>query len=227
MNLTDALRELGLTNQESLLFLELCQSDGMTGYEAAKATGISRSNVYASLSSLADKGFALIAQGEPVRYIAMPKAELLQNLRKKQENIFRFIDQNLNQTPCQKEPYFTLQGQDSVLLKMAWMIDNAKLRLYLSASATIVKALKKELAHAYRRGLKVVLLTEQEDADLPVIYYKAAADNHSIKLIVDTAEILAGSPEQALYSKNPTFVSIIRESLIYEIKLIENNMKPV
>lgn len=226
MNLTDALRELGLTKQEALLFLELCQSKGMTGYEAAKATGISRSNAYASLSSLTDKGFAYIVHDDPIRYMAMPKAELLANIRKKQASTLALIESSLSQTPRHCEPYVTVQGKDQVLLKMAWMVDNAKLRLYLSGSKSVVLALKPDLTKAYQRGLKVVLLTEEIHPDLPVIYYQTASPHNSIKLIVDTAHILAGSTDQALYSKNPTFVSIIRESLVYEIKLMENNMFP-
>lgn len=51
-----ALRKFGFTQQESLLYVTLLRHGAMTGYEAAKAAGISRSNAYAALSSLVEKG---------------------------------------------------------------------------------------------------------------------------------------------------------------------------
>jgi signal transduction histidine kinase len=40
----------------------------MTGYEVAKDTGISRSNVYAALTALVEKGAAYLAEGEVTKY---------------------------------------------------------------------------------------------------------------------------------------------------------------
>ena len=44
----------GLTRQEATLYLCMYRYGGLTGYEGAKYTGISRSNVYSALSGLAD-----------------------------------------------------------------------------------------------------------------------------------------------------------------------------
>lgn len=40
MKLLDCLMYTGLTKQESELYVVLCQSEPLTGYEAAKITGI-------------------------------------------------------------------------------------------------------------------------------------------------------------------------------------------
>ncbi len=37
MNLQEALKKLGLTQQEAILYINLCQSQSMTGYEAARS----------------------------------------------------------------------------------------------------------------------------------------------------------------------------------------------
>ena len=42
----------GLSRQEAAIYLCLLQNEELTGYEVAKLTGISRSNVYNGLASL-------------------------------------------------------------------------------------------------------------------------------------------------------------------------------
>lgn len=54
----DKLVQFGLTRQEANIYLCLYQNGELTGYEVAKMTGISRSNVYGGLSDLTDKGAA-------------------------------------------------------------------------------------------------------------------------------------------------------------------------
>ena len=69
----------GLTRQEATLYLCMYRYRGITGYEAAKYTGISRSNVYSGLSGLADKGAAYLEQGSASRYIAVPIEKFCEN----------------------------------------------------------------------------------------------------------------------------------------------------
>ena len=47
------LLHFGLTRQEALIYVELLVKGKQTGYEIAKETGISRSNVYSVLAALA------------------------------------------------------------------------------------------------------------------------------------------------------------------------------
>ena len=46
MDLNESLMCFGLTRQESNIYLTLLSDGALTGYEAAKRTGISRSNAY-------------------------------------------------------------------------------------------------------------------------------------------------------------------------------------
>ena len=48
----------GLSRQEAAIYLCLLQNEELTGYEVAKLTGISRSNVYNGLASLVEHGAA-------------------------------------------------------------------------------------------------------------------------------------------------------------------------
>ena len=52
----DILTEFSLTRQEASIYAALLNHGDMTGYEVAKDTGFSRSNVYAALNALVEKG---------------------------------------------------------------------------------------------------------------------------------------------------------------------------
>ena len=51
----DILTEFSLTRQEASIYAALLNHGDMTGYEVAKDTGFSRSNVYAALNALVEK----------------------------------------------------------------------------------------------------------------------------------------------------------------------------
>lgn len=56
------LQHFGLSRQEALLYQNLLSHGKQTGYEIAKETGISRSNVYSALSVLVEKGAAYVQE---------------------------------------------------------------------------------------------------------------------------------------------------------------------
>ncbi|MHB8963672.1 MAG: TrmB family transcriptional regulator, partial [Saccharofermentanales bacterium] len=79
MDMTERLCEFNLTRQEAAVYLLLCANPISTGYEIAKLAGISRSNAYAALSSLTDKGGARLIEGVPSRYMVVPADEFCGN----------------------------------------------------------------------------------------------------------------------------------------------------
>lgn len=224
MTITDALKNLGFTQQEAVLYMKLAQATSMTGYEAAKSSGISRSNAYASLSNLVDKGYAYTIDGNPVHYVAISKEDLLANAKRDFARTLTVIEDKLQTTPITNEPYITVSGEKAVYDKMKNVILQADERVYVSVSAPILKELEEELIIACEKGLKVVVLSSEDISCGEHVYYPTDR-NASIKLIADTSEIIAGTLNQSLYSKNTTLVHIIRESLIDEITLITERSK--
>ena len=68
-SLIEKLMAFGLTRQEASVYLCLYQKGTLTGYEAAKVTGISRSNVYNALGGLVEKGAAYLLEGSSSKYM--------------------------------------------------------------------------------------------------------------------------------------------------------------
>ena len=77
MNFEEALAQMGFSPIEATIFITLCQNGALTGYEVAKLTNLSRSNVYAALYALQEKGKCYLAEGESTKYVALSKEELL------------------------------------------------------------------------------------------------------------------------------------------------------
>lgn len=75
MSYIEDLMQFGLTRQESAIYYALLSEGMMTGYEAAKVSGVSRSNAYTALAALVDKGAAHVAEGTPTHYVPVDPEE--------------------------------------------------------------------------------------------------------------------------------------------------------
>lgn len=225
MELIQALKKFGFTQQESLMYVTLCKMGAMTGYEAAKVSGISRSNAYAALSSLVEKGGAIVSSEDSSKYTALPREELILNLRRSCESTLGFLEENLPEQEEEEAPYLTISGYGNTLDKMRNMILLAKGWVYLSVSASTVKLLTSDLENCIKRGLKVVILSDEDPHLSGVVFMHNEAPAENVRIIADTSEVIVGTLEvnrgQCLYSKNKHLVSLMREALLNEIELIK------
>ena len=77
--IVDKLILVGLTRQEASVYICLLKCGELTGYEVAKETGISRSNVYSTLSALVNHGAAYLKEASSSKYVAVPMEEFCEN----------------------------------------------------------------------------------------------------------------------------------------------------
>jgi sugar-specific transcriptional regulator TrmB len=223
MDLLNSLKNIGFTQQEGIIYIALCKNGELTGYEAAKLSGISRSNAYAALSNLVEKGYAHIIEGTSSKYLAVPKEELINNATRDFNHHINIINTYLDYTKIVTEPYITITGEANIINKLKNIIESAHSRIYLSCNEELIDLIEKEITDVLKRSLKVVLLSPKDiDTTYDHIYYKTNTLT-SFKIISDTKEVLAGTLSQSLYSKNVTLVSLIRESFINEIEVFKLN----
>lgn len=219
--LLNSLKKIGFTQQEAIIYIHLCKNGELTGYEAAKLSGISRSNAYAALSSLVDKGYAYLIEGTSSKYVAVPKEELISNAERDFQANINVIRENLTFTSANQEPYITITGENHIISKLKNIIGTAEKRIYISCDKEVLNLLEAELSIAITKGLKVVILAQSDLIDAAEHIYYSTDPSESIKLITDTKEVIAGNFKQCLYSKNSTLLSLIRESFIHEIAVID------
>lgn len=226
MDAVSLLTHFGLTRQEAKLYWALFSFGDLTGYEAAKATGVSRSNAYSALSGLVEKGAAMLVEGAAARYTPVPAAEFCGNrIRALREDAAALVRLQPERRP-EPEGYVTVAGERHILDKMRNMLRGAEQRVYVSMSSGLIARILPELRGMAARGLKVVVITDRPP-DLPgATVYCTGQKRMQIRMIVDSVCVLTGDLEDGedstcLYSKKDNLVSLFKEDLKNEIRLIE------
>lgn len=226
MDAAELLTHFGLTRLEAAVYMAMYCEGSLTGYEAAKLTGISRSNTYTILAGLVDKGAACLIEGAAARYTAVQPQEfsgnIIRQLQEDQALLLKCLPQNCREV----EGYMTVQGEKHIAHKMQNMLSGARERVYLSVSKEIAAMVLPELQGCVRRGLKVVLITNEPFVLPGAIVYHAEKEQNQIRLIADSASVLTGDlndgeNSSCLYSQKKNLVDLFKESLKNEIKLIE------
>ena len=106
----DRLLLFGLGRQEAALYFCLLKNEELTGYEVAKLTGISRSNVYNGLAALVEHGAAYVMEGNPSRYVAVPLEEFCDNRIRYLEEIKAVLESNVPKRSVGSDGYITVEG---------------------------------------------------------------------------------------------------------------------
>jgi sugar-specific transcriptional regulator TrmB len=227
MELIEGLTYFNLTKQEATLYVLLLKEGYLTGYEAAKQTGISRSNTYTALAGLVDKGAAyVLEEGKVTRYTPVPPEEFCSN---KIDRLKEIKDKVLNQLPALKndaEGYITIKGELEIINKLRNTVRQAEARIYVSANRRVMELLRKELTDALARGLKVVIISDEKFTLPEAICYGTDKQTEQIRLIADSQTVVTGDLEDeenstCLYSCKRNLVDLFKEALQNEIKLIQ------
>ncbi len=83
-----ALRDVGLTEYETLAYLSLLKSGEMTAESVSEASNIPYTKVYSVLDSLHDRGWVEIEGGRPRKYYPRPPGDALMNERNRLDDAF-------------------------------------------------------------------------------------------------------------------------------------------
>lgn len=221
----------GLTRQEGSIYLCLFKSGELTGYEVAKQTGISRSNVYGGLSGLVDKGAAYLLEGTANKYVAVPVEEFCNNKIRSMTSERDYLIKHMPDARAACEGYITIEGAKNIRNKIITMIGKAQKRIYLSAPEGFINSIIDELRIAAGEKIKLVLITDKRidvEDSRQYLTDKNFMDEkeNQIRLIIDSMYVLTGDikgekSDTCLYSGQKNFVNVFKEALRNEIKLIE------
>lgn len=226
LRIEERLVRFGLTRQEAAVYLCLLQSQDMTGYEAAKMTGISRSNVYSALSGLTEKGAAYIIEGNPSKYVAVSARVFCENKIRVLQEEMEYLGRHVPKAVEYSDGYITIQGYRHILDKVRYMIEEAQCRMYLDAPSEFLIKVRDALLQAAASGKKVVLISDCEVPGLNLPLYVSKDRKEEIRMITDssfvlTGEVSGGGGDTCLFSGQKNFVSVFKEALGNKIKLIE------
>ncbi len=227
MNLIEGLTNFNLTKQEATLYVLLLKAGQLTGYEAAKQTGISRSNTYTALAGLVDKGAAyVLEEGKVTRYTPVAPEEFCSNKISRLEEIKKDVLQQLPELQSEAEGYITIKGAHEIINKLKNTVRQAQARIYVSAAPNLLELLREDLLAALERGLKVVIISDKVFSLPGAICYNTTKENEQIRLIADSHTVLTGDLQDGedstcLYSCKRNLVDLFKEALKNEIALIK------
>lgn len=237
--LTEKLLLFGLGRQEACVYLCLLKSGELTGYEVAKQTGISRSNVYNALASLVEHGAAYVMEGNSTHYTPVCLEEFCDNRIRYLQEERDYLLRNCPKPVLNTEGYITVEGHLHIRDKIHHMICGATQRIYFSATSSFLNQWREELNALLKRDIKVVLISDRPPTDLEgnYVFYQSISSEEEweekekqVRLIVDSAYVLTGevegnSTDTCLYSAQKNLVNVFKEAMSNEIKLIELSKK--
>ena len=220
----DILTEFSLTRQEASIYAALLNHGDMTGYEVAKDTGFSRSNVYAALNALVEKGAAYLVQGESTKYRPVEIKTFTSNKIAELKKSAEYLEKHGPQKVIESEGYITIVGAKNIRNKMREMLSKTELRLYLMAPAQIVKDFEEDLKRLVSEGKKIVLLTQDYSIKGAKVY-NTKVEEGQIRFITDSAYVLTGEltddeHNTCLYSGQKNLVEVMKEALKDKISLL-------
>ena len=221
----DNLISFGLTRQEATIYTSLLSHGDMTGYEVSKETGISRSNAYASLSNLVDKGAAYLLEGDSTKYRPVDVQTFTKNLLTELQEKASYIQTHAPEKLTQTDGYITIIGTRNIQNKLLEMIKETRLRLYISASSRIIDAYEEELGELLNQGKKIVIMTDSNyDLDGAIVYH-TDPEPGQLRVIIDstyvmTGELTGSDDDSCLFSGQKNLVTIMKEALKNKIVLL-------
>lgn len=224
MDNVERLIEFGLTRQEATLYLALCMEGALSGYEAAKQTGISRSNAYNSLACLVDKGAAYIIEGTVTKYTPVPVRQFCENKLRYLSYVMDEIERDMPTRKEASEGYITITGERQIKDKLVNMLRQTEERVYLSASKKVVEEMADEIMALHKKGVQTILITEPGIRMPGIRMYVGQKDDKQLGVIVDSKFVMTGELDgensQCLYSGKAPLVEVFKEALRNRMKLI-------
>lgn len=180
----DSLKQIGLNLYERKLWVALLSRGTSTAGELSSMAKVPHSRTYDVLESLAEKGFVIVQNAKPLRYVAMAPTEALERAKKKiQSNADNMIDQisDLQNSPITKELakiykegvalvepgelIGSLRGRHAMHNQLETLFKNAKSNVHIMTTVDGLKEISNNhgeiLKKAAGRGVKIKIAVPQ------------------------------------------------------------------
>ncbi|MWV45720.1 MarR family transcriptional regulator [Paenibacillus sp. HJL G12] len=228
------LRNLGFTEMEAKIMVELAGKGPSSGYEVAKGLGVSRSNVYAALQRLAQHGFVRRSAGEPVRYSMLKPEELTQMISGQVKESLSFIETTMPRVEADQQPFYSVEGDRNVLETLTRELERAEHEIVVDVWREEASLVRHGLEDAENRGVKLLWSCMGTDAGvsrlLPWPSLEQEKDGvkpgRRFSFVIDRRWCMLGmrgedSTTQGLVTEHPVMVELLLHHFTQEMVLFE------
>lgn len=235
-DLVEKLKDLGLNTYEAKVYIALLKHHPATGYEISKDSGVPQARAYDTLKALESNRIVVAMGGKPTTYMPITPDELLDRWERSFKGSIRYLRDALPSMSHEMvEPVINLRGDDSIYKHAREMIDHAKKSLFLEIWKSDLEKLQETLRAAAARGVDLKIVGyDNPQLDFCEIYQHGLArtiedslGGRWLILSVDDEEGIVGTvptqdrPPQAVYTRNPGIVLIIKELIVHDIFLLD------
>ncbi len=240
--LVEKLKEMGLNGYEAKVYLSLLKNHPATGYEISKESGVPQARAYDTLKTLETRKIVVSMGEKPVTYVPVAPNTLLERWEREFVSNLGFLKETLPSLNEQTvEPVLSLQGGNAIFNYACSMIDHAVNSLFLELWPEDAERLSPNIQAAKDRGIpiRVVGYDNVQVPGVEVFQHGLARTIENslggrwLIIAADDNEGLVGSvpPDgapQAVYTRNPGLVLIIKELVVHDIFLldVEEKLQP-
>lgn len=232
----DKLKDFGLNTYEAKVYLALLKHHPATGYEISKESGVPQARAYDTLKALESRGVVIPNSGKPVTYNPVNPEQLLRGWERSYTSALSFLRETLpTLSNDEYEPVINIRGDDPIYKYAQEIIQHADENLFLELWRSDADKLRDDLQIAKDRGVNINIVG-YDQVDLPFCNIFQHGQARTIEnslggrwLIIcsDDKEGLVGSfpPQeklaQAVYTRNPRIVILIKELIVHDIFLLD------
>jgi DNA-binding MarR family transcriptional regulator len=159
----DILQQLGFSPNEAKVYLGLINLSPLNGYEAAKASGVTRTMIYDILNRLVGKGFVRRISSEPTLYCAVNQNELIEKIECEQRiKLERAKDALSKMNVRSDDAYYVFNfkgGPQQLFEQLNAQIRGARESVYLSIWDFEAQNIREELKKAEKRGVQIFIFS--------------------------------------------------------------------
>jgi sugar-specific transcriptional regulator TrmB len=224
----DELRKIGLSDLEARCYMVLHEEPNITGYEVAKQVSISRTNVYAALRSLTEKGMCRVIEAEPVLYDAVPIDQLIRLLKSDFEQTAETLLNHLKSPPRMSTSFYNWQGNNAIETAIRRLVANADQSIVVDIWSEDIHWVEASLLEAEQRGVQVTLIVMGEcNTPLSNVHTHKRneawpVESRKFSILCDLQSTLIGSfgsalKLSALETNHPSIVELLQNGFYHDI----------
>ena len=154
--IVEKLKELGLNEYQSKVYLALLKKYPATGYEISKLSNIPQSRAYDTLKALENMHIAIPSNTKPVTYTPIKPKELTKRIKRKIDSTIDFLEKRLPDVKENyTEPILTIRSRTKIIDKVIELIKSAKKTIYIAVWGQDFKFIEQHIMDAYNRGIEI------------------------------------------------------------------------